>query len=57
MSAERFLVEFGPKDAISASNRNKQKPGFLQLNATSFSAWQCSQRSRRNPSSSRPHFR
>jgi hypothetical protein len=28
-----------------------------QLNATSFSEWQSSQRRRRKPSSKRPHFR
>jgi hypothetical protein len=34
-----------------------QKPRRLQLNATSFSARQFSQRARRNPCSKRPHFR
>jgi hypothetical protein len=46
--------------AVSAMRRpphEGQNPRFLQLNATSFSAWQPSQRTRRNPSSSRPHFR
>ncbi len=34
-----------------------QKPWRLQLNATRCSAWQLSQRTRRNPCSSRPHLR
>jgi hypothetical protein len=46
--------------AVSAMRRAPQEgqnPRFLQLNATSFSAWHRSQRTRRKPSSSRPHFR
>ena len=46
--------------AVSAMRRapqEGQKPRFLQLNATSFSAWHCSQRRRRKPYSSRPHFK
>ena len=34
-----------------------QKPRRLQLKATSRSAWQVVQRTRRKPCSSRPHFR
>lgn len=34
-----------------------QNPRFLQLNTTSFSACQSSQRKRRKPSSRRPYFR
>jgi hypothetical protein len=33
------------------------QPRRLQENATSFSAWHASQRTRRKPCSSRPHFR
>jgi hypothetical protein len=46
--------------ALSAMHRaphEGQNPRFLQLNATSFSAWHCSQRTRMDPCSSRPHFR
>jgi len=34
-----------------------QNPRRLQLKATRCSAWQVSQRARRNPCSRRPHFR
>ena len=45
--------------AVSAMRRpphEGQNPRFLRLNATSFSARQPSQRTRRKPSSRRPHF-
>jgi hypothetical protein len=63
------MPEYGRIGPISQIHRNAavsamrlaphegQNPRFLQLNATSFQAWHCSQRRRSNPFSSLPHFR
>jgi len=42
---------------LSTTPQERQNLRFLQLNATSLSAWHYSQRTRRKSSSSRPHFR
>nr|QQZ48174.1 hypothetical protein [Escherichia coli]QQZ48363.1 hypothetical protein [Escherichia coli] len=61
---QKGMISLSPpticNSALSAIRRAPQlgqKPRRLQLKATRCSAWQDSQRTRRKPCSSRPHWR